>query len=66
MLKIIPAILVGSSKQATIADSRGLWKSALLRVTEFSDGEVKNCYNSLCGLTIKELCANTVQLQEVD
>ena len=52
MLKIIPIILVGSSKQTTIADSRGSWKSALLRVTEFSDDEIENCHNSLCGLTI--------------
>ena len=53
--KIVSTILVGSSKQATMVDSRDSLKSALLRTKELSNTEVANVCDSLCGKTIKKL-----------
>ena len=60
MVKIISAILVGNSTKATMADSRDSLKHRLksdLRTTELSNNEVANLCESLCGKTVKELCA---------
>ena len=46
MVKIISAILVGSSKQATMVESRDLLESVLLHTKELSDSEVANLHDS--------------------
>ena len=46
MVEITSAILVGSSKETTMADSRNSLKSAILRITELSDNEAANFHDS--------------------